>query len=371
MTSEPENLFPTFEKFQQKPGNETKSFNDYLITYFKARAIPYVRVALSGQLGQLSRITEDLATIHPRLSNKDIIQQYMLAVADLENEKKLIEHAKLAKNPNQEKIKRSEMQLPLILKRWFYASVNIMSHLFLDQSGKIKEMYLKELIDDKFKNLQEVTAVLYGDPETQDKIKRVADQIVGSAALAVIQILVADQEIIDNPIFNARSFGLPSDNINLRNFNKTINYDALKNFLMVDPLLGRIERVRMQKNFLQALNKLLPPEKQINDLDEVLNDLFDKLVLASPNVDSELFDMIYNTYLNRIIHYTQDIGAKEPKLLEILNQFEEISIASLEFSKDGEQACIDKLNTGNVQIKSLLEDAAIALRQTTDKSANP
>ena len=171
MESKHSSLYITFPEYLKQPDNGNKNFNDYLLDYFREKAAPLILKALDGQFGLLSRIANDLSTIHPELSKSMVVDQFIAAVDFMDDT---------------ESQYRSD-----VLKRWCLASINIISRLFLDKEGKIKTKYLATLINnEKLTTIEEVSHYLYGEPEIPSRIKDIANQIVGSAMHAVVELVV-------------------------------------------------------------------------------------------------------------------------------------------------------------------------------------
>lgn len=73
--------YSTYKSYLQQPGNEGKNFNDYLLDYFQAKAVPYILRALNNDsLGLILRITNDLPSVHPELLTARIADQCITAV---------------------------------------------------------------------------------------------------------------------------------------------------------------------------------------------------------------------------------------------------------------------------------------------------
>lgn len=283
-------------------GNQNKNFNDYLIDYFKEKSVPIILKAIgTAQLGLFSRITNDLSTIHPELSHAKIVDQFISAVNFMDDVDTQY---------------RSD-----VLKRWFFASVNIIAQLFLDNEGRLKNKFLATLVGKKFATIQDVARTLYGEPEDSSRVATISTQIIGSAAVAVTQLLASDQRIIELETYRDRAYGMPKDGIRLQSFFNNLTFDVLKKFLVEDFYLCRLSLTKIFNTALINLCSTLPEQYQVTTLPNDLNGIYDRLIICSPIAGTQDYNDVFNYYLRMLAGYEDELKAKIPELEHEISQF--------------------------------------------------
>lgn len=296
-------LFMTYAKYLEQ--NPNSNFRNYLVAYFDADAKNRIIRAIEGEgMGNLSRLTNNLPTMHPIVSNRDIIESFKNTVHLLEESK----------------------DKETTLKRWYYASMDILSKLYLDPQGKIKDELLQTVVGDKYKTLDDVKSALYGNPEDPKKVHAVADQVIASVGLGIQMVLATDKEISDiTTKYHEHSMGMsedPENNVRVADLLPNFGYEDLKNFKLSDYYLCRIEWLNQQKLFLRGANELATDK--INNLDEVVNALYGKVVGASPLVNQEEYDQHFATAFKTFDKFASELMKKNPELADGIDQYRKL-----------------------------------------------
>lgn len=308
---QPPNEYFTYKDYLQQSGNKDKNFNDYLLDYFQAKAVPLIVRALNNDtLGLISRITNDLPSIHPELQTARISDQFKTAV-DFMND--------------------DQQYKAQTLERWFYASVTLITFLFLDRDGLIKDKFLNLLIGQQVKNqpltsLQDVKNALYKNPFNQERVTEIAKFVVGSASVAISQIICSDQTIQTVAKYRDRAMGIPEDDIRLAKIQQQCNFPKLQDYMFNDYYLCRLKLFEIQRDFLVAVNNGLPQEDQIKDLQKDLNILIDRLYIHAPVAGTQAYNDVFNFYLHMMETTEQDLKKKRPEISSFIDQFMSLSV---------------------------------------------
>jgi hypothetical protein len=305
------NVYMTFEQFKASQGNENKNFNDYLLAFFKDKAVAYFDKFFQENdqyLGQICRITNDLATIHPQLSNEEIASQFRASVEALEHEPEFQEE---------------------LIKRWFFSTTNFITNLFLNDEGKLRKKFQKLLID-KEKGRPDLEAVrreLYGHPEDPERILLIGDRIVASAALAASQIICTDEAVLNEQacVDIAMSPKMEATDIRLQSMLRELKYHTSQEILLEDYFLSRIEFHRQQIKFLNAVNDVLPESQRNPNLQRILDNLLNKVILASPTAGTHSYLAVYGELFNGIYENYETILQHRPDLEVELQLFNQLS----------------------------------------------
>ncbi len=306
-----ENEYLTYKNYLKQSGNKNKNFNDYLLDYFKIKAVPCILRALNNDtLGILSRITNDLPDVHPELPISRIADQFITAVDFMNDE---------------------QQYKAQTLERWFYASITLITFLFLDRDGLIKDKFLNLLIGQEVKNqpltsLQDVKHALYGNPFNQDRASEIAKLVVGSASVAISQIICSDPAVQTIEKYRDRAMGVPEDDIRLAKIQQQCNFEKLRDYMFNDYYLCRIKLFEIQRDFLVAVNNLLPEKDQIKDLQKDLNILIDRLYIHAPVAGTQAYNDVFNFYLHMMETTEKELKLKKPEISSYIDQFMSLSV---------------------------------------------
>jgi hypothetical protein len=309
-------LYVTYDAYKKIPGNEAKLFNQYLLDYFKEKAVPWITKYIEerSQIGCLSRLTNDLPTIHPELSNAKFCDYYKMAINFMNDV---------------EKQYRVD-----VFRRWVYASINIIAQLFIDKDGKIKDKFLQQMVGANYATLQEVKDALYGKPENQEIITATANVVIGSAAIGVSQILTEEHTLLSNQKYLERFGGIPDDKVTMNTLSQALTFASLGNYLEEDYYLCRIRLFQRFNAVLIDLNSSFPEGHKSVLAGDDLNLMYDRLVLWSPIAGTMDYNLFYNAYLNTYATIVDQLSEANPLYEPILKDIEKRFLKCISDLKD-------------------------------------
>lgn len=358
--TEARGLFISYKGYQRLPGNEEKTFDDYLSDYFRAKALPEIQRGLDptgrpDRLSHFSRICNDLTTLSPRYTDTDIIHMFMLSMEVLDKAKTVID-----KNE--------------VLKRWFYIYGLNTSLLFLEKNGKIKEQFLSIIAEDpRFGgNVRAVKDAFYGSPEDPMKVQAIADQILAAGLLLVGQILIDNKETKSHKRVYAE-FKMDKKGDPIKSKDKTIisladpkllpTFAGLSQLFRQDPKLSKLEKYEIISNFLLKVNELVPVEDQIESLSSDFKVLQEQLAWANSIVGTIEYKMTSQLVADFFAAHIETVARISPALEEIMgelkNLLKEYNSVSKKASPGGRERALAELGS---KLSSLEERTESKLR---------
>lgn len=209
--------------------------------------------------------------------------------------------------------------------------MTLITFLFLDHEGLIKDKFLNLLIGHQVKNqpltsLQDVKNVLYGKPFNQERALEIAKLVVGSAGVAISQIVASNYTVQTVEKYRDRAQGLPEDDIRLAKIQQQCDFEKLGEFMFDDYYLCRIKLFELQRDFLVAVNNELPSQDQVKDLQKDLNILIDRLYIHAPVAGTQAYNDVFNFYMHMMETTEQELTQKRPEIKSYIDQFMFLSV---------------------------------------------